>query len=299
MKIAITTSSFGKYDSSPLGELRKNHIEYVLNPHGRKLTEEEVIEVGGGVDGIIAGTEPLNREVLKRLPKLRVISRCGAGLDNVDVQSAAELGIKVFSTPFGPTLAVAELTIGLILALLRKVSVMDRQLKAGIWKKQMGNLLGGKRIGILGFGRIGRKVAELMMPFKVNVSYCDIRSIDSRFPFKEKKELLSWADIITLHCPSSPDGGPLIKKDDLMQMKKDAWLINAARGGLIDEAALYAVMKEGYLSGAALDVFENEPYTGPLRELDNVILTPHIGSYAKESRVQMEMEAVKNMINGL
>lgn len=299
MKIVITTSSFGKYDHTPLNELKKEQIEYELNPYGRKLSSEEVIEIAKGADGIIAGTEPLNDRVLKKIPGLKVISRCGVGLDNVDLASAKELGIKVFATPDGPTQAVAELSIGLMLDLLRKVSIMDRKLRNGLWEKQMGNLLSGKKVAIIGFGRIGQKVADLLMPFGADIAYYDIRVIDSSFPLKQKTQLLSWADIITLHCSAISDNRPIIGKEELKQMKKGAWLINTSRGGLVDEEALYFSLKDGYLSGAALDVFENEPYTGPLYELDNVILTPHIGSYARESRIEMEMQAVRNLINGL
>jgi D-3-phosphoglycerate dehydrogenase len=299
MKVVITTTSFGKYDRMPLDELEREKLEYILNPYGRKLTREEVIVLAEGAHGIIAGTEPLDAAVLEQLQHLRVISRCGAGMDNVDIKAAEASGIQVFNTPDGPTLAVAELTVGLILDLLRKVSLMDRKLREGVWEKNMGNLLYGKRIAIIGFGRIGQRVAYLLTPFGVDIAYCDVCSIECSFPEKEKRDLLSWGDIITLHCSPSPDDGSIIGKEELKQMQKGAWLINGSRGGLVDEEALYWALKDGYLSGAALDVFANEPYTGPLCELDNVILTPHIGSYAIESRIEMELQAVRNVIKGL
>jgi len=299
MKIIITTSSFATYDRSPLDELEQNQIEYTVNPFGRKLTKDEVIGLAKNADGLVAGTEPLNEEVLKQLPKLKVISRCGAGLDNVDLKNAKELNIKVFSTPYGPTLAVAELTLGLMLDLLRKITVMDRELRTGVWKKQMGSLLKGKKVGILGCGRIGQKVAELLTPLEVEIAYYDICTLEGAILLMTKNELLSWADIITLHCSANTDGRPVIGESELKLMKDNSWLINASRGGLIDEKALLSALKKGKLSGAALDVFDNEPYEGPLRSLDNVILTPHIGSYAKEGRIQMEKDAVQNLINGL
>jgi D-3-phosphoglycerate dehydrogenase / 2-oxoglutarate reductase len=299
MKIVITTSSFATYDRSPLEELEKNRIEYTVNPYGQKLTEHEVIDLAKDADGLVAGTEPLNEDVLKQLPKLKVISRCGAGLDNVDLEKAKELNIKVFSTPYGPTLAVAELTLGLMLDLLRKITIMDRELRTGVWKKQMGSLLKGKKVGILGCGRIGQKVAELLTPLEVEIAYYDICSFEGGILLMSKNELLSWADIITLHCSANANGKPVIGEKELSLMKDSTWLINASRGGLVDEKALYSALKEGKLSGAALDVFDNEPYEGPLRSQDNVILTPHIGSYAKEGRIQMEKDAVQNLINGL
>jgi len=299
MKIIITTSSFATYDRLPLEELERNQIEYTINPYGRKLTKDEVIDLAKDADGLVAGTELLDGDVLEQLPNLKVISRCGAGLDTVDLEKAKKLNIEVLFTPYGPTLAVAELTLGLILDLLRKITAMDRELKAGLWKKQMGNQLKGKKIGILGLGRIGQKVAELLTPLGVKIAYYDICTIEGAFNAVSKNELLSWADIITIHRPANADGKPVIGEEELNLMKDNTWLINVSRGGMVDEDALYSALKEGKLLGAALDVFENEPYEGPLRSLDNVILTPHIGSYAKEGRIQMEKDAVQNLINGL
>jgi len=299
-KIFISTTSFAKFDSTTLEYCRKGN-EVKLNPFARKLTSEELIGLAKDSEGIIAGTELYDRNVLEGLPKLKVISRCGVGLDNIDIEAASELGIKIYNTADAPTLAVAELTIGLILDLLRKISLMDRQLRKGTWQKYMGNLLEGKNIGIIGFGRIGKKVAEILFSFKTNIAYYDICTKDANaaYVFKTMQDLLSWADIVTLHCSASAEAGEIIGKGELSHMKRGAYLINVARGSLIDEEALYMCLKDGHLAGAALDVFKKEPYTGKLSKLDNVILTPHIGSYALECRVEMEMQAVKNLLEGL
>lgn len=301
MKIAITTTSFAKHDMSPLDLLEKERISYLLNPHGRKLCEEEIMELIRGVDGIIAGTEPLTRKVLESTPSLKVISRCGVGMDNVDVTAAEQLGIRIFNTPYGPTRAVAELTIGLILDLLRKISWMDRELRARNWKKRMGNLLQGKKIGIVGFGRIGQKVAELLLPFGVDIGYYDVCDVSTSLccSSHELETLLTWADIISLHVSVSAQTGPVLGERQIRLMKRGSWLINVARGGLVDEEALYRALRDEHLSGAALDVFDKEPYGGPLSALKNVILTPHIGSYALEARVAMERQAVENLLEGL
>lgn len=300
-KVFIATTSFGKEDDSPLELLRNAGLDIHMNPYGRKLTEDEAMELLSDTDYLIAGTEPLTARVLKSAKKLKVISRCGVGMDNVDQKVAARLGIKVYNTPFGPTMAVAELTVGLILDLLRRVTIMDREVRAGIWKKRMGNLLNGKKIGIIGFGRIGQKVAELLMPFGVELAHCDICACDCSLPVSPMAmdELLAWADIVTLHCSASQSGGALLGAEQLSKIKKGSWLVNASRGGLVDEAALYHALKDGHLAGAALDVFEKEPYRGPLAELDNIILTPHIGSYAREGRIEMEIQAVENLLKGL
>ncbi len=301
MKIAITTTSFGKYDRSPLKRLEDEKIDYVLNPYGRKLTKKEVVDIAKDIDGIIAGTEPINRWVFNNLANLKVVSRCGVGMDNVDLAAAEKMGIKVFNTPFGPTLAVAELTVGLVLNLLRKITQMDRELRIATWKKRMGNLLHSKKIGIVGFGRIGQKVAELLLPFGVEIGYCDVCEISCSLPCLPQnfESLLLWSDIISLHLSSQNELLPLIGKRELQKMKKGSWLINASRGGIVDENALYSALKNGHIAGAAIDVFDKEPYEGPLSDLENVILTPHVGSYAQEARIAMEKQAVENLIQGL
>ena len=301
MKVAITTSSFGKYDTSPLDRLRREHIQYILNPYGRKLSKAEVVDLAKGVDGIIAGTETLDDWVLNNLHGLKVVSRCGVGMDNVDLNTAEKRGVKVFNTPYGPTLAVAELTVGLILDLLRKITQMDKELKHGTWKKRMGNLLFGKKVGIIGFGRIGKRVGELLTAFETELAYCDLEPKTCAYNCDKREfhEIISWADILTLHLSSSVSCCPVIGLRELHSMQKGGWLINVSRGGVVDEEALFRVLTEGQLAGAALDVFDQEPYTGPLRELDNIILTPHIGSYAREARVTMELQAVENLIDGL
>jgi D-3-phosphoglycerate dehydrogenase len=274
-------------------------MDVQVNPYQRKLTKDECLSLYKDIDGLIAGTEALTAEVLKSARNLRVISRCGVGMDNIDLEVAKQQGIKVFNTPDSPTVAVAELTVGLMLALLRHVPYMDRDIRAGRWQKRMGNLLQGKKVGIIGFGRIGQKVAELVLGFGAQVVYCDPAVNRADYRRMSLDELLSQADIVSLHLSGGVNDAPLLGGRELRSMKQGSWLINCARGGVVDEEALYQVLQEGWLSGAAVDVFEQEPYTGPLAKLDNVILTPHIGSYAIESRVDMEVQAVKNLIEGL
>ena len=165
----------------------------------------------------------------------------------------------------------------------------------------MGNLLCGKRVGIIGFGRIGQKVGELISAFGAELAYTDVEPKASSFACVKKglDEILGWADIITLHLSILKNSEPLIGNKEFNLMKKGSWFINVSRGNAVDENALHLVLKSGHLSGAALDVFVKEPYIGPLKELDNVILTPHIGSYARESRIKMEKEAVENLIKGM
>lgn len=298
LKVFISTTSFGKYDDAPLRKLRERGIDVLLNPFGRKMTPDECIVSYADIDGLIAGTETLNEKVLTSARRLRVVSRCGVGLDGVDLDAASRLGIRVLNTPDAPTLPVAELTVGLMLSLLRRLGEMDGDLRAGKWRKLMGSLLYGKKVGIVGLGRIGAKVSELLGCLGADCAYYDVEKKDTNIKMMGLDGLLGWADIVTLHI-SRPGGKPLIGAKELSLMRAGAWLINVSRGGVVDEGALYDALKEGRLSGAALDVFEKEPYEGPLRELNNVILTPHIGSYAKEGRMRMEAESVDNLLTGL
>lgn len=296
MKIAITTSSFARYSDEPLKLLDAAGVGYVLNDKGRALTEEEAIEILEGCDGVAAGTEPLTKKVMDAVPTLKVISRCGTGMDSVDRAYAAEKGIEVRNTPDGPTLAVAELVVGLILTLMRHVPHQDRELRSGVWKKRMGNLLHGKNVGIVGFGKIGRAVARLLEPFGVNIGYHDPFVADAAYTRLDLDELMGWADVITLHCPKPENGLPLLDLGRLSLMRPGSFVLNVARGGLIDEKALLGLLTAGHLAGAALDCYAKEPYDGPLKDMDNVILTPHIGSYAKEARIIMETDTIKNVL---
>jgi D-3-phosphoglycerate dehydrogenase len=303
MKIAITTSSFAKFSDEPMRLLEGRDMEVAHNTTRRALTENEAIMLLSGCIGVVAGTEPLTARLMDAVPSLRVISRCGVGMDNVDLEAAAAHGILVRSTPDGPTLAVAELTLGFALDLMRQISRMDREMRAGQWKKRMGNLLLGKNVGIVGFGRIGKAVAGLFAGLGCSVAFTDpaVPADEGACRRMELDELVAWSDILTLHCPRPADGSFVLDAVRVAKMKDGACLINASRGGLVDESALVLALHEGALSGAALDVFEHEPYpySGPLTRLPQVIITPHIGSYAKEARVRMEVESVRNLLDAL
>jgi len=297
-KIAITTTTFGEYDKEPLNLLDMNGFHVKLNPYQRRLKKGEVIELCKDAIGIIAGTETLDADIMETLTTLKVISRCGTGTDNVALVDADRIGIKVYNTPDAPTSAVAELTVGLMINLLRNISLMEKELRMGQWKKRMGNLLCEKRIGIKGFGRIGKKVAELLRPFGCEIAYADPFVEDGLLGLQRMslKDMLCWADLVTIHVGVNEK---LIGEEEFKCMKDGAIIINTSRGGVVDESALYENLKNGHLAGAALDVFEEEPYSGPLKELGNIILTPHIGSYARDTRVEMEGQAVENLLKGL
>ncbi|MEM0466439.1 MAG: phosphoglycerate dehydrogenase [Candidatus Thermoplasmatota archaeon] len=303
-KVIITPSSFGECGDEPLELLRQAHIDVILNPYHRKMKPDEVIELGKECQGIIAGVETLNQQVLSALPSVRCISRVGVGIDNIDIEYARRHGIIIKNTPDGPTRAVAELTVGLIFDLLRMISYRDRLIRQGIWNKDMGFLLYGKTVGIIGLGRIGKKVAEILQLLGVTVVGHDIHPDHGWCKQKNVQllslsDLLKKSDIVSVHVSKLPEGKPLLGKSELALMKKQAFLLNLSRGEILDEHALYEALKTQSLAGAALDVYTQEPYAGPLTELGNIILTPHIGSYAKESRLDMEIQAVKNLLEVL
>lgn len=303
-RVFISTSSFGKVDKAPLRRLEEEGVAVRLNPHGRTLTASEIAAFLTNVDGLIAGTEPLTRAVLSQAKQLRVISRCGTGLDNVDVKAAKELGIAVTATTQAHVPAVAELTLGAMIALLRQIPQNDRAIRSGVWHKPIGQLLRGRTVGIVGLGKVGKEVVRALKPFGARVLAYDAYP-DTAFArahdvhFTTLAALLRESDIVSLHLPYDPSLHHLLDRELLACMKPEAYLINTSRGGLVDEAALYDFLTSGKLAGAFLDTFEEEPYRGPLVQVPNVILSPHAGAYARESRIAMESEAVENLLRHL
>lgn len=303
-KILISPSSFGQCGNAPIDLLLTNGFEIISNPYHRKLTEIEVIDLAIDCIGIIAGVEPLTSNVMDSLPLLKCISRVGVGMENVDLDHAAKKGIIVVNTPDGPTRAVAELTLAMTMALLRKIPQADSKIKNKIWEKEIGNLLIDKKIGVIGLGRIGKMVAEIFRSLGNNVIGTDplidqIWADKNRIMITDLDNLLKESDIITLHVPGNKDKTTIIGMNELEKCKKDAFIINISRGGVVDEASLYDALKSNRIKGAAIDVFNKEPYDGPLCSLSNVILTPHLGSYASEGKLQMEIDATKNLIKAL
>ena len=307
-RILTTTSSFGSADALPLTELKSKGYEVITNPLSRRLSEEELDSLLKEHEpcGLIAGLEPITRRVLEQAKgHLRVISRVGVGWDNVDHDAVKEYGMQVYRTPEAVVPAVVELSIALVFSLSRHIALHDRQTRAGTWKKHLGGLVEGKKLGIVGCGRIGRKLAEKMQCFGTSVCAFDpfVKAEELNSLNIEKKEtleeLFTECDVVSLHLASGKETHHLINKELFKLMKPNALLVNVARGDVINEADLCEALEQNLLAGAALDVFENEPYEGRLTEFDNVILTPHIGSYAREARIQMEVDAVHNLLSAL
>lgn len=302
--VAVSTSSFAGADRRPLDLLSAAGYALRRNPYGRRLSPAETALLLEGVVGLIAGTERFDRALLAQAGSLRVISRCGVGLDNIDLIAAAELGIVVRSVASAHVQAVAELTLAGILAVLRQLAQGDRAVRAGAWNRPMGVLLAGKTVGIVGLGRIGKALVSLLEPFSVSVLATDpiedpLFAAAHGVQYRALSDLLAASDIVTLHVPYAEAVHHLLDRDRLAAMKRGAVLVNTARGGLVDESALAVALTDGHLAGAYLDVFEREPYSGPLAACETAVLTPHLGTYAVETRTAMELEAVENLLGAL
>ncbi len=301
LRVAIGPSSFAEKDTRPLQLLEAAGIEVQPNPFGRRLTESEIIEHLAGVDGLIAGLEPLNRRVLSSAhPRLKALARVGIGVANVDFDAAAELGIAVSSTPDGPIDAVAEMTMAALLALARQLIPTNAALHGGAWTKSIGLGLRGTTVLLIGYGRIGRRVGELLLAFGAKVLVHDPAiAPGSPLPHVTSVELaegLAQADAISLHA-SGEDC--VLGREAFSRMKPGVLLLNGARGGLVDESALLDALKSGIVAGTWFDAFWEEPYRGKLTEFDQAILTPHVGTYTEQCRLQMESEAVNNLLRDL
>ncbi len=298
MKIVTTTSSFSFADIP-------SFIEVINNPHGRRLSEDEVLEflLKEQPVGMIAGVEPLTRNLLEQVPFLKVISRCGVGLDSVDLVAAKEQGIKVYNTPLAPVASVSEMTLSLTLSFLKRIPQVDSYMKRGQWNKMKGNLLEGKTVGIFGCGRIGTQTAMLFKAFG-----CTLLGFDpyiknhSICKMVDMNKVVTESDILSLHLPITDETRGIINAEVFEKMKPSAILINTARGDLVDEEALLTALKEGQIAGAAFDVFSEEPYSGSLTDIsiaDQIVLTPHLASSAVEGRARMESESFENLLEGL
>lgn len=299
--VLITTVPFGQVDPIALKMLEDAGIKYVLNPIGRRLTEEELVALVPGFDALIAGTEPITERVLEAARELRLISRVGVGLDNVDLLAARTRGIAVAYTPEGPADAVAELTVGLALSLLRGVHLANTATRQGKWHRLQGRRLGKIAVGVIGVGRIGRRVIRLLGAFGARILANDLEPVDLDEPVRwvDKPTLFREADLVTLHVPLTKGTRDLVGNQEFAVMKSSALLINTCRGGVVNEAALAGALRDGQIAGAAVDTFVDEPYYGELADLETCLITPHIGSMAADCRVRMESGAALNAISFL
>ena len=272
------------------------------------LKEAELIAEIPNYDAVmVRSATKITRPVIEAASKLQIIGRAGVGVDNIDVQAATERGVIVVNSPAGNTVAVAELTLGMMLSLVRKLSPANQSVHNGEWKRSafMGSEIYGKTLGVIGTGKIGTEVIKRAQSFGMKVLGFDpfltsTRAAQLDIEATTIEEILKRADFITIHTPLTKETKHLINAESLATMKPTAIIVNCARGGIIDESALYDALKAGKLGGAALDVFETEPPTNsPLCELDNVILTPHLGASTEEAQVEVALDVARQIVDVL
>jgi len=288
-------------------ELVDHEIEADLPPVVQQLSEEDLIRLLPGVDGIVVGDDPLTRAVLQSADQLKVVSKWGVGVDNIDLAAAEELGIRITNTPgmFGDE--VADVVIGYLILIARQLHRVDRDVRAGQWPKPEGVSLAGQTMGVVGLGHIGQAVAKRAQAMEMEVIGTDVSSESagaaqrSGVKIVDLPELFRQADVVSLNCPLTAENRHMISERTLATMKRGAWIINTARGGLIHEDALVSALASGLIGAAALDVFEVEPLPAdsPLRRFDQVILGAHNGSNTEDAVHRTSVRAIDNLIAGL
>ena len=285
----------------------RHGIDPIVPPVVQQLTESQLIELLPGVDGIIVGDDPLTADVLASATSLRIISKWGVGVDNIDLATAAELGIPVTNTPgmFGDE--VADVVIGYLILLARHLHHVDRQVREGLWAKIEGVSLAGRTLGIIGLGAIGRAVAVRAAAIGMSVIGSEVFEPNATAAERQgvavmpRDEVLATCDTLSLNCPLTQQNRHMIDARALALMRPGAWIINTARGGLIDEPALVAALASRHVAAAALDVFEVEPLPpdSALRTFDNVILGAHNSSNTREAVHRTSLLAIENLVRGL
>ena len=301
MNIVATSPSFSK-NKKLQGEIYKYFPDAKLNLEGKRFNKEELIAFIKEADGVIVGLEPIDEEVLSACPNLQIVSKYGVGLNNIDKDACLKRDIKIGWTGGVNRLSVAEMALGFMLMFSRKLFETTNQLKNGTWNKNGGFQLSGKTVGIIGVGFIGKELIRLLEPFGCKILVNDI--IDQEKYYKKhnleevsKEELYKRADIITIHTPQDESTYNFITLNEMKTMKPTVYLLNTARGGLINEQDLKYALQNGIIAGAAIDAYVVEPPEDKeFLELPNLICTPHIGGNSKEAVEAMGMSAIKHLV---
>ena len=293
-KLFIATSSFNLKNFTPKKKGFES-IKIVKNPLKRKLNYDEVVKFAKDSHYIIAGTEQYNKKNLNKLKKLKAIFRLGSGIDNINLDICKKLKVKVFKSNITPEVAVSELIISNIINMLRKTIDQHNNFKNNIWKKEMGFTLKDKKVGIIGYGKIGKYLAKVIKGFGVDVYVNDLKKINNK-NYLSLEQIFKKCDIVSLNSSLNQKSLNLINKNKLNLLKKNSIIINYSRPEVMDYNYLFKILKKRKILGAIIDVFPKEPYSGNFQKLDNVILTPHIGSYAIEIRNYMERELIDKVI---
>ncbi|MBI3975611.1 MAG: phosphoglycerate dehydrogenase [Armatimonadetes bacterium] len=305
-RVLITARSVVEVGAEPLARLRQAGVEIIQTFGERPLRDAELAELVGAIDGIIAGLDQVGPLTLQRaVPRLKVVARNGVGIDTVDVSTATHLGIAVTNAPGVNTEGVADLVFGLMIGVARHLVEADRSVRDGRWARVLGTELYGNCLGLVGFGRIARTVARRAGGFEMRVLAVDTAPDEAAarrlgVQLTSLDAVLAEGDFVSIHVPLAEDTRQLIGEPQLRRMRPTAYLINTARGGIVDEAALARALQEGWIAGAACDVFEQEPPVGsPLLAAPRLLLTPHIGAHTTEATMRGAAVAVENLLTAL
>ncbi|MBE7438831.1 MAG: phosphoglycerate dehydrogenase [Spirochaetales bacterium] len=300
-KIKVTSPSFSANEELVQG-LFRYFPDATINADRRRFAGAELIDFLADADGAIVGLEALDGSSIRSLPRLRVVSKYGVGLDNIDLEAARKNDLQVYSRPGVNRRSVSELALCYMLALQRNVFFTGHKLKGGIWDKSGGTLLSRKTVGLIGCGNIGEDLLRLLQPFHCKLMFSDLLRKDLLAQAYGATQvntatILQEADVVSLHLPLEASTENIIGERALQMMQRHAFLINTSRGGLVDESALKAALIEGRIAGAALDVFRSEPpQDKELIELPNLLITPHIGGSAREAILAMGSEAIRGLV---
>jgi D-3-phosphoglycerate dehydrogenase len=283
-------------------------LELIVPDVFERLEEEEILHFSGKFDGAISGDDHFTKRVLEVCaPRLKVISKWGTGIDSIDREAAAKLGIQVCNTPNAFTLPVSDSVLGYILNFARRLSWMDKDMKLGDWEKRIGRSLSECCLGVVGVGNIGKEVIRRARCFEMKLLGNDIIEMPPEFlvetgvQMTSLDDLLRRADFVSLNCDLNPTSYHIINQQNLVLMKPHGILINTARGPLVDEPALVNALQEGVIAGAALDVFEQEPLPidSPLRQMDKLLLAPHNSNSSPEAWERVHWNTIRNLLDGL
>jgi len=304
-KVLIMTKKFAEVSREPIKVLQEAGFEVEEKDYDRvSLAQEEEIclEIQGADVIVVTAMFPATRKIIESADRLKMIAIRSAGFEGTDLKAATEKGVVVTNNPGANAHSVADMTIGLMLAACRLIAKKDREMRRGLYNRGGGVDLFRKTVGIIGLGNIGKKVAQRLQGFEVKVMANDIVDYPEfrqkyNIPYYTKEELLQMSDFVTLHVPLDDSTRLMIGEERLRLMKPSAFLINTARGEVVDEQALYKALTQGWIAGAGLDVYKEEPPKfRALIELENVVCTPHSAGLSREASYAMAMETVKKII---
>ena len=303
-KILVATRSFGSTSSKPWDVLNQAGCEIVKADMSQKMTEERLIDLLQGVDGAVIGVVPMTAHVIEQSPSLKVVSMHGVGVDHIDLTAAAQKGVVIANCQGANDQSVADLTIGLMIAIARDIPLVDSKVREGGWGAHAGSELWNKTLGLIGLGRIGRGVAKRALGFDMKVlaydPYVGANDVEQGISLVSFEEVLQNSDYVSLHAALSEETRHMIGAPQLQIMKPTAYFINTSRGALVDEAALHDALRKKQIAGAALDVYEVEPpKDNPLLGLENIVVTTHIGAHTRESIERVGVMAAENVLQTL